>query len=128
MQPQPPGRGALLRRALPWLAVVTLCACPPRDKPKPGSASGASRTGSGSGTTHGTREADAGGSKASADAHLSSAAKVQKKIITDCLNGTRSSGKRDWKPRYMEFPMRSYTKRGGIDAMDRWQVIRKHFA
>ncbi|MCA9664170.1 MAG: hypothetical protein KC503_01240 [Myxococcales bacterium] len=47
---------------------MTLCACPPRDKPKPGSASGASRTGSGSGTTHGTREADAGGSKASADA------------------------------------------------------------
>ena len=66
--------------------------------------------------------------KASADAHLSSAAKVQKKIISDCLNGTRSSGKKDWKPRYMEFPMRSYTKRGGIDAMDRWQVIKKHFA
>ena len=66
--------------------------------------------------------------KASADAHLSSAAKVQKKIISDCLNGTRSSGKKDWKPRYMEFPMRSYSRRGGIDAMDRWQVIKKHFA
>lgn len=66
--------------------------------------------------------------KASADAHVSSTAKVQKKIIRDCLDGTRTSGKKDWKPRYMEFPMRGYTKRGGIDAVERWQAVKKHFA
>jgi len=66
--------------------------------------------------------------KASADAHLSSTAKVQKKIISDCLDGTRTSGKKDWQPRYMAFPMRGYTKRGGIAAIDDWQTVRKHFA
>ena len=66
--------------------------------------------------------------KASADAHLSSTAKVQKKIISDCLDGTRTSGKEDWRPRYMEFPMRGYTKRGGITAIDGWKAVRKHYA
>ena len=66
--------------------------------------------------------------KASADAHLSSTAKVQKKIISDCLDGTRTSGKKDWQPRYMEFPMRGYTKRGGIAAIDDWKAVRKHYA
>lgn len=66
--------------------------------------------------------------KASADAHLSSTAKVQKKIISDCLDGTRTSGKKDWQPRYMAFPMRGYTKRGGIAAIDDWKTVRKHYA
>lgn len=65
--------------------------------------------------------------KASADAHLSSTAKVQKKIISDCLDGTRTSGESDWQPRYMAFPMRGYTKRGGIAAIDDWQAVRKHY-
>jgi len=29
---------------------------------------------------------------------------------------------------YMDFPMRSYTKRGGIDAIDNWKTVKKHFA
>ena len=66
--------------------------------------------------------------KTSADAHLSSTAKVQKKIINDCLDGTRTSGKKDWQPRYMAFLMRGYTKRGGIAAIDDWKTVRKHYA
>jgi ParB family chromosome partitioning protein len=65
--------------------------------------------------------------KATADAHLSSTAKVQKKVISDCLDGTRTSGKKDWQPRYMAFPMRAYTKRGCIAAIDDWKTVRKHY-
>jgi ParB family transcriptional regulator, chromosome partitioning protein len=43
-----------------------------------------------------------------ADAHAKSTAKVQKKIMADCLDGTRTSKATDWMPRYMEFPMGSY--------------------
>lgn len=66
--------------------------------------------------------------KATADAHVSSTAKVQKKIIQDCLDGTRANGKADWQPRYMAFPMKSYTKRGGIEAVERLNMVKKHFA
>ncbi|MFD0917243.1 ParB/RepB/Spo0J family partition protein [Pseudahrensia aquimaris] len=66
--------------------------------------------------------------KATADAHVSSTAKVQKKIIRDCLDGTRSNGNNDWHPRYMTVPMKGYTKRGGIEAIERFSVVKKHFA
>lgn len=69
--------------------------------------------------------------KATADAHVTSTAKVQKKIIADCLDGTRKGSKvtsKSWKPNYMDFPMTAYTKRGGINAMDNWNAVRKHFA
>lgn len=46
-----------------------------------------------------------------ADAHLASTAKVQKKIIADCLDGNRESVLEDWLPRYMEFPARNYSNR-----------------
>ena len=65
--------------------------------------------------------------KVVADAHVSSTAKVQKKIIQDCLNGTRT-GKQDWQPRYMDFPFGTYTKRGGIAAIDQWKTAKKHYA
>ena len=68
------------------------------------------------------------GGKATADAHISSTAKVQKNIIRDCLNGTRKGGKTDWQPRYMDFPMRAYTKRGGIPAVEKWKAVKKHYA
>ncbi len=64
--------------------------------------------------------------KITADAHISSTATVQKKIIRDCHKGTRK-GKTDWQPRYMDFPMRAYTKRGGIDAIGHWKAVKKHF-
>ncbi|MCV6600034.1 MAG: chromosome partitioning protein ParB, partial [Cohaesibacter sp.] len=64
--------------------------------------------------------------KQTANAHVSATAKVQKKIILDVMSGQRT-GQQDWHPRYMNFPMQSYTKRGGIDAIDQYQPVRKHF-
>lgn len=43
-----------------------------------------------------------------ADAHLASTAKLQKKIITDCLSGTGREKVEHWLPRYMAFPARDY--------------------
>ena len=68
------------------------------------------------------------GGKRVADGNISATAKVQKKIITDYLDGTRQPQKKDWQPRYMDFPMRNYTKRGGIEAIDNWKAVKKHFA
>ncbi len=68
------------------------------------------------------------GGKRVADGNISATAKVQKKIIADYLDGTRQPHKADWQPRYMDFPMRSYTKRGGIEAVDNWKAVKKHFA
>jgi len=65
--------------------------------------------------------------KITADAHISSTAKVQKKIIQDCLNGTRKGAKQDWQPNYMTFPMADYTKRGGIEAMVGWNAVKTNY-
>lgn len=43
-----------------------------------------------------------------ADAHLTSTAKLQKKIIADCLSGTGREKVEHWLPRYMAFPARDY--------------------
>jgi ParB family chromosome partitioning protein len=56
--------------------------------------------------------------KATADAHVASTAKAQKGIVRQHLDGTRKPHRPDWQPRYMDFPMRGYTKRGGIDAIE----------
>lgn len=40
--------------------------------------------------------------------HITSTAKVQKAVITACLDGTRAAEVKDWTPRYMRFPMGSY--------------------
>jgi len=72
------------------------------------------------------------GGKHVADGNITATAKVQKKIIADYLDGTRKGGKKatsgDWQPRYMDFPMRAYTKRGGIAAIDNWKAVKKHYA
>ena len=68
------------------------------------------------------------GGKRVADGNISATAKVQKKIIADCLDGTRKGGKTDWQPRYMNFPMGAYTKRGGIEAINQWKVAKRHYA
>ncbi len=65
--------------------------------------------------------------KATADAHIASTAKVQKQVIGQALNGERKGGKKDWQARYMAFPMKGYTKNGGITAMDNWKAIKKHY-
>eukprot|EP00873_Tetraselmis_striata_P002220 jgi/Tetstr1/422484/TSEL_013322.t1 len=55
--------------------------------------------------------------KYTAEAHTASTAKVQKSIIRQHLDGSRKPRKTDWQPRYMGFPMRGYTERGGLDAI-----------
>jgi ParB family chromosome partitioning protein len=46
-----------------------------------------------------------------ADAHVASTAKVQKKIIADCLSGEGRTKVEGWLPRYMAFPATGYTSR-----------------
>lgn len=65
--------------------------------------------------------------KNAAASNVTATAKVQKRLIRDALNGTRKS-KSDWQPRYMAFPMKAYTKRGSIDAIERVRELKKHFA
>jgi ParB family chromosome partitioning protein len=68
------------------------------------------------------------GGKAVADGNVTSTAKVQKQIIRDHVEGNGSRKKvEDWLPRFMHFPMRSYTKRSGLNAMAHWQGIEKLF-
>ena len=59
-----------------------------------------------------------------ADTHITAPAKVHKKIIKDCLNGTRPAQVQNWHPPYMAFPMTPYTNRGGIDAIDQWNAVK----
>ncbi|WP_197435141.1 ParB/RepB/Spo0J family partition protein [Nitratireductor arenosus] len=49
--------------------------------------------------------------EATADAHLSSTAKLQKKIIAKCLSGEDRTKVEHWQPRYMGFPGTGYTGR-----------------
>lgn len=49
--------------------------------------------------------------KNAAEANTAATAKVQKAIVQDCLNGKRTNKQKNWKPRYMHFPMKGYTKR-----------------
>ena len=65
--------------------------------------------------------------KQTADSNVTSTAKVQKKIIRDCLSGERKPHKPDWQPRYMAFSMKAYTNKGGIAASDRWNAVKKLF-
>lgn len=68
------------------------------------------------------------GGKRVADGNATATAKVQKGIIRDYLSGTRKGGKEGWLPRHMAFPMTAYTKRGGIDAIFRWQNVKHYHA
>ena len=65
------------------------------------------------------------GTKITADAHLTETAKTQKTVLRAYLDGRRKPSRKNWKPRYMNFPMQPYTKRGGIDAVDRSRKIKK---
>ena len=61
--------------------------------------------------------------KKTADANITATTKVQKAIIQEKL----AISKKAWQPNYFAFPMKAYTKRGGIAAMDNWNTIRKHY-
>lgn len=68
------------------------------------------------------------GGKSVADGNVTATAKVQKQIIKDYLDGTRTLKDKDWQPHYMKFPMQAYTDKGGIEAMKKWKQIKKYFA
>jgi ParB family chromosome partitioning protein len=51
------------------------------------------------------------GGKTVAAGNLTSTSTVQKQIIKNFLDGTRTPQKKNWQPRYMKFPMVGYTKR-----------------
>lgn len=66
--------------------------------------------------------------KTIADANVTSIAKVQKQIIQDFANGTNGRKQnKDWRPRYVSFPMKAYTKRGGIEAITQFKAAKKHY-
>ncbi len=65
--------------------------------------------------------------RATADAHKTSTAKIRKKIIADCLSGSRTCRNPDWLPRYMSFPMQGYIEHGGIRALDEWSAIKPSY-
>ena len=52
---------------------------------------------------------------------------MQKQIIRDFMTGEGREHKPDWQPRYAAFPMRSYTERGGITAIDQYQDVKELF-
>ncbi|WP_246252588.1 hypothetical protein [Allomesorhizobium camelthorni] len=60
-----------------------------------------------------------------ADGNVSEKVKTQKKIIRDCLAGENGRQKIDnWLPRWMKFPVESYTNRGGFRTADQWAKVR----
>ena len=63
-----------------------------------------------------------------ADANLTATAKVQKQIIQDFLEGSNGRQKKaDRHPSYMSFPMKAYTTRGGIGAIDQFKAVKQHY-
>lgn len=55
-------------------------------------------------------------------------AKAQKDTIRGYLQGRNgSSSPEGWLPRYMHFPMRTYTKRKGMQPVEQWEAVRKLF-
>jgi ParB family chromosome partitioning protein len=63
-----------------------------------------------------------------ADANVVEKLKVQKAIIRDCLAGENGRAKiENWVPRYMTFPPRAYTERGGVPAVDAWKRVETAF-
>jgi len=65
--------------------------------------------------------------KAVADANITATAKVQKQLIRESLSAKSDTDAPEWQPRYMQFPMKSYTKQGGIAAMDEWKAVKKYY-
>lgn len=55
-----------------------------------------------------------------AQANIGAAVKVQRKIVRDCLSGHHGRTKiENWVPRWMTFPARAYTGRGGVGSVMR---------
>ncbi|AZO34834.1 ParB/RepB/Spo0J family partition protein [Mesorhizobium sp. M2A.F.Ca.ET.046.03.2.1] len=71
--------------------------------------------------------ADVGGAHV-ADGNSSEKVKTQKKIIRDFLAGENGREKVEtWLPRWMKFPVETYTNRGGFRTADQWSKVRSLF-
>ena len=64
----------------------------------------------------------------SADANIAEKIKTQKSIIQACLKGENGRTKvENWLPRWMAFPVGSYTDRGGFEPAERWERVKPLF-
>lgn len=64
----------------------------------------------------------------SADANIAEKIKTQKSIIQACLKGENGRTKvENWLPRWMAFPVDSYTDRGGFEPAERWERVKALF-
>jgi len=60
-----------------------------------------------------------------ADGNVTATGKVQKKVIHDFLAGSEGRERVDgWLPNYMAFPLKPYTKNGGIRVEDAWRKVK----
>ncbi|WP_315833503.1 ParB/RepB/Spo0J family partition protein [Bradyrhizobium prioriisuperbiae] len=60
----------------------------------------------------------------SADANVSEAAKVQRKIIGDCVRGEGRDKVEGWVPRYMAFPASPYDGAKTVQAARHWEEVK----
>ena len=68
--------------------------------------------------------AEIGGNEV-ADANVSEKVRTQKTIIRDFISGENGRQKVDgWLPRWMKFPVESYTDRGGFRTADQWAEVK----
>ena len=65
--------------------------------------------------------------KAVADANVSETAKVQKKIVYDCLTGEGHERTEGWVPLYMAFPVGNYDPNKTLQIATDWEVIKPLF-
>lgn len=64
-----------------------------------------------------------------AEANAKEPAKVKRKIVADCVNGTNGRAKvQRFVPRWMRFPPSAYTKRGGVGTVSRAATVEGLFA
>lgn len=68
--------------------------------------------------------AEVGGDQV-ADGNSREKVKTQKQIICDLLSGENGRQKVDgWLPRWMKFPVETYTERGGFRTADQWSMVK----
>lgn len=65
--------------------------------------------------------------KAVADANVSETAKVQRKIVHDCLTGEGRERTEGWVPRYMAFPPRHYDPNKTLQIATDWEAVKPLF-
>ena len=70
--------------------------------------------------------ADVAGTDTAA-ANVSERAKVQRKIIRDCLNGGGRDKAEGWVPRYMAFPATSYDAAKTVTPASDWEAVKDLF-